>query len=285
MIGLVLAAGTGRRLRPYTDTLPKALVPLPAHGDGEPLTPLDVILANFAASGVTDVAVVVGYAADAVRERQPRLERRHGVTLDLIPNDRAQTWNNCYSLWCARDHLRGGDVLLANGDTVHPVSVERVLLADGPSTSGAVRGQPSPLLLAVDTIKSLGAEEMKLTWAEGEGVTRISKSLDPEKAYGEYIGVALVPAGVGPALVEALEVTWRRDPHLYYEDAFQELIDRGEVRIDVRPIGDVPWIEIDDHADLARAAAVMAALTGHRPPVSTGARIGSGASEEPECRS
>ena len=102
MIGLVLAAGTGRRLWPHTAGLPKALVPL----DDAGLTPLDVILANFAAVGVEDVAVVVGYAADAVRERRQAFERRYGVTLDLIDNDRATTWNNCYSLWCARETVR-----------------------------------------------------------------------------------------------------------------------------------------------------------------------------------
>lgn len=250
MIGLVLAAGTGRRLRPHTDGLPKALVPLP---DG--LTPLDLILANFAMVGVTDVAVVVGYAAAAVEQRKADLESLHGVTLELVPNDRAETWNNCYSLWCARDRFLGEDVLLSNGDTVHPVSVEVALL-----TGEGSEFVDSSLLLATDTTKRLGEEEMKLTWSPEHGVQRINKLLSPTEAYGEYIGVSLIFSELGEQLVDALETTWQRDPHLYYEDAFQEIIDRGVERVGVQDIGDVPWIEIDDHADLARASDVVAAI-------------------------
>ncbi|HYF72152.1 MAG TPA: sugar phosphate nucleotidyltransferase, partial [Nocardioides sp.] len=145
MIGIVLAAGAGRRLRPYTDTLPKALVPV----DGD-TTILDIALRNLAAVELTDVAVVVGYAAQAVEERRADLERRYGVTLELVHNDKAEIWNNAYSLWCARDHLTDG-ALLVNGDTVHPVAVEETLLASrGPE-----------ILLAVDTEKRLAEEEMK----------------------------------------------------------------------------------------------------------------------------
>jgi NDP-sugar pyrophosphorylase family protein len=76
VIGVVLAAGAGRRLAPYTDTLPKTLVPV----DGE-RTILDIALANLKAAGLDDVAVVTGYAAGAVEQRQDTLERDHGVRL------------------------------------------------------------------------------------------------------------------------------------------------------------------------------------------------------------
>ncbi|MEU7617629.1 phosphocholine cytidylyltransferase family protein [Micromonospora rifamycinica] len=236
MIGMVLAAGAGRRLRPYTDTLPKALVPV----DGE-TTILDIALRNLAEVGLTEIVIVVGYAADAVVHRQAALEERYGVTLTLVHNDRAEEWNNAYSLWLAREHFARG-VLLVNGDTVHPVSVEKTLLAErGPG-----------ILLAVDTLKTLAEEEMKTTFDAAGQLTRITKLMDPGEAYGEYIGATLIEPQVAGALADALEATWRRDPNLYYEDGYQEFADSGgEVR--AAPIGDVSWVEVDNHDDLTRA--------------------------------
>src|SRR6476619_3949097 len=88
MIGMVLAAGAGRRLRPYTDSLPKALIPV----DGD-TTILDIALRNLAAVDLRHVVVVVGYAAQAGEDRRTALERRYGVTLELVHNDKAEIWN------------------------------------------------------------------------------------------------------------------------------------------------------------------------------------------------
>ena len=240
MIGMVLAAGAGRRLRPYTDTLPKALVPV----DGE-TTILDIALRNLAAVELTDVTVVVGYRAEAVQERQAALEDRHGVRLTLVQNDKAEEWNNCYSLWCAREHFAQG-VLLCNGDTVHPPEVEERLLAG--------RGH-AEVVLALDDAKTLGEEEMKVL-LNGDGLLRgINKAHDPAEAAGEYIGLTLIEPEASEKLAEALQATWERDPQLYYEDGFQEYADRGG-RVGVASVGGLEWVEVDDQRDLEAAQEV-----------------------------
>lgn len=238
MLGMVLAAGAGRRLRPYTDTLPKALVPV----DGE-TTILDIALGNFASVGLTDVVVVVGYRAQAVHDRAADLEARHGVRLELVNNDKAEEWNNCYSLWVARDHFADG-ALLVNGDTVHPVDVERTLLDRA--------GEGHGVVLAIDDEKRLGEEEMKVTLDDQGRMSKISKLMDSAAAYGEYIGATLIEPASAAELAVALEATWQRDPDLYYEDGFQTLVDTGG-SISVATIGTVPWVEVDNHDDLMRA--------------------------------
>jgi len=244
---MVLAAGAGRRLRPDTDGLPKALLPVARAGQGGPVTILDIALRNLAAVGLRDVTVVVGYAAAAVRDRAAALEAEHGVRLTLVDNDRAEQWNNAYSLWLAREHFAAG-ALLVNGDTVHPVSVEKTLL-------GAA-GQAG-IVLAVDDVKRLADEEMKVVTGPDGRLTRITKLMDPAQAHGEYIGATLIDPAAAAPLADALEATWRRDPSLYYEDGYQEFADRGGV-IGTAPIGEVEWVEVDNHDDLRRARQIAA---------------------------
>jgi choline kinase len=240
MIGMVLAAGAGRRLQPWTDTLPKTLVPV----DGD-RTILDVSLSNFATVGLTDVVLVTGYASEALEERLPELEERHGVSLRTVFNDKALEWNNAYSLWCARELFAEG-VVLVNGDTIVPSSVPQALLD--------ARGD-NEIVIALDDVKPLADEEMKVQLDEERHLRRITKLMDPATAQGEYIGLTLIEPSAAGALADSLKATFERDPQLYYEDGFQEYADRGG-RIGVAPIGEVEWVEVDDHRDLERAREV-----------------------------
>jgi choline kinase len=239
VIGMVLAAGAGKRLGEDTRDLPKTLLPV----DGD-RTILDVALGNLKRAGLDRAVVVTGFAAGRIDERKDELEERHDIEVELCFNPKAEEWNNAYSLWIARDYFAQG-VLLVNGDTVHPPSVEESLLA----------GRGEPIVIAVDDVKPLGEEEMKVHLSSEGLLDRINKALDPTTAQGEYIGLTLIEPEAAVPLADALEATWRRDPQLYYEDGFQEFADRGG-RVGTAPIGDVEWVEVDDHADLQKAREV-----------------------------
>jgi choline kinase len=240
VIGMVLAAGAGRRLGEDTRDLPKTLLTV----DGD-RTILDVALGNLRSVGLEKAVVVTGFAADRIEERREELEKQHDIEVELCFNPKAEEWNNAYSLWVARDYFSEG-VLLVNGDTVHPASVEQALLD--------ARGS-AQIVIALDDVKQLGEEEMKVHLT-GEGLLdKINKSLYHATAQGEYIGLTLIEPAASEKLADALEAVWQRDPQLYYEDGFQEYADRGG-RIGVARIGAVEWVEVDDHADLAQAREV-----------------------------
>ena len=84
MIGMVLAAGAGRRLGDDTADLPKTLLPVAGER-----TILDIALHNLAGVGLTDVVVVTGFAAHQIDNRIDALQRRHGVRIRTVFNDKA----------------------------------------------------------------------------------------------------------------------------------------------------------------------------------------------------
>ncbi len=237
MIGIVLAAGGGTRLRQLTDDLPKTLLQV----DGRHSI-LELALSNLTGVGITEAVVVVGHAAHAVNERAAEFERNYGMRLELVHNDKYDVWNNAYSLWLARDAFKE-TALLVNGDTVHPIDVERRML----DARGA-----APVVIALDDQKSLAEEEMKVVLDADGRLQRISKAVDPADAHGEYIGVTLIEPEAADRLSDALQAVYERDTTLYYEDGFQQYADWGET-VRTAPIGVTNWVEVDNHDDLARA--------------------------------
>ena len=126
---IVLAAGKGTRLAPYTDELPKVLVRV----GGTPL--LVRMLRQLEVCGVRSVTVVTGDRAAQVEAAA----REAGTRLDLsfIHSERFASTNNSYSLsLCAKNLSRG--TLVVEGDVIADTSVVRGLVS-GPAPCWAVR--------------------------------------------------------------------------------------------------------------------------------------------------
>ena len=99
-------------------------------------------------------------------------------------------------------------------------------------------------LLVIENLKRLGEEEMKVI-TEGPRVIKISKSIPPERAHGEYIGIAKIPKKALKVLKDCTEeVMEEKGAGVFYEDAIQRMIDLGYPVYYLSTEGS-PWIEVD----------------------------------------
>ena len=116
---VILAAGVGDRLRPFTNKLPKCLVQVA----GVPI--LDNTLSHLAALGTEEIAIVVGHHKEVIIDRYGASYL--GMSMTYVVSEEYRTTNNIYSLWLARSHLTQ-DVLLLEADIFfEPAVLERLL--------------------------------------------------------------------------------------------------------------------------------------------------------------
>jgi CTP:phosphocholine cytidylyltransferase-like protein len=98
-----MAAGTGSRMRPVTEKIPKPMIPVNG------VRMIDSVIRALHQNGIYEIYVVVGY----LKEQFCTLEQEYqGVT--LIENPYYDTCNNISSLYVAREHL--SDVIILDGD-------------------------------------------------------------------------------------------------------------------------------------------------------------------------
>lgn len=102
---IIMAAGTGQRMRPLTLTTPKPLIRV----NGKRM--IDTVIEALRGNGITEIYVVVGYLREQFRE----LEKQYpGLT--LIENPYYAECNNISSLYCARDYI--GESIILDGDQI-----------------------------------------------------------------------------------------------------------------------------------------------------------------------
>lgn len=232
MKGIILAAGRGARLTGGNNDMPKCLVTLGA----ETLLSRNIRLLREA--GIDDVVAIVGCAADTVR--------RTCQGVQFVENARFAQTNSLYSLWLARPMLADGFVVMNCDVLVHPQLMTDLLTA---------RHEDALLLAYRDDDTTYGTEEMKVR-VRGGRVIDISKTMDPQDADGENVGIAKFSAEGARLLIDEMDALIAHGDHkAWVPRAFKAFAERRPLHaIGTRGF---PWTEIDFPDDYRNAVEVV----------------------------
>ena len=234
MIGIILAAGIGRRMWPLTADRPKSLLPLPIEGG---CTLVRMVRALELAS-VDRIVCVVGYLRGEIRLALDALGA--GVPVELVVNEDYRLGSVC-SLHKASKYL-DDDVVIADADVLLPGSLVRRLTQD-----------TSPNAFLMDSSAVASGEEMMLMVRRGR-VLNIGREVPPERwdLLGESLGLLKLERRAARALcASANDIVSGGNALGDYELAFRPVLSRFEVN--AISVTGAPWIEIDTPFDLMMA--------------------------------
>ncbi len=239
MIGVILAAGMAKRLRPLTDERPKCLLTV-----GE-RTLLQRTVDAIITAGINELVVVTGYRQQMIRDFLTA--HYPAVTIHFIDNPDYAHNNNIFSLWLTRPYTEGKDFLLLDSDILFdPAIIPAVLKQEGSA-------------LALNR-HELGEEEIKVIVDNENRVQEISKVCSIEQAIGESVGIEKMTADYSTALFSELEKMIEGEGliDVFYEKAFERLIPQGHT-FKIVDTTDSFSIELDTVEDFENAKKLIPA--------------------------
>ncbi len=234
---ILLVAGEGKRLRPYTLDRPKCMVEI----DGISL--IDRQLSVLKAEGLDNIVMVGGYKSEMLK--------REGVKLKLNP--RYYETNMVWTMFCAEEELEGG-VIVSYGDIVYSTGILQALLKSKADIAVTIDKEwesyweernENPLndaetlkLRDDGTISEIGQKPKSLSEIEGQYMGLMKFSAEGLKQIKEIFHAAVKKGNMNKSLVE----------ESYMTDLLQTVINSG-YKVTSVPI-DSAWIEVDTVKDL-----------------------------------
>ncbi|MGH9474889.1 MAG: NTP transferase domain-containing protein [Terriglobales bacterium] len=231
MNAVILAAGHGKRMRPFTDQHHKSLLRF----GGETLLERHIRLLH--AAGVGGVWVVAGHLAAQIE-----------AALQQLPEPAAHiVYNNDFHLGNALSLLKAAEVLAAGPCLV----IDADLLYDGRVLHAALASKGAISVLTDPALNDSG-EEVKVVLNVGGSVCELAKAVrSGGRIAGESLGIFRFGREAARALASRLPALIAAEPLLEVETAVTGLA----ADFDIRPVSvaGLPWVEIDFWDDVERA--------------------------------
>lgn len=240
MQALILAAGSGKRLDPLTEDLPKALVEV----NGTPI--LVNALNNLKSAGISLVIIVVGHLKEKIIQRIGY--EFNGLHIAYVVNDAYGTTNNIYSLWLARDMIND-DVLLLECDLFFKGDLLEAVMKDDSEcailTSDYNGKTMNGTVITIDPDNNVDSMILKMDQKTGLDLSQCKKTVNIYRMKKQFMKNKFMPA------IDLYVRT--QDVSSFYEIVLGALVYFKNSVIKAVNVPESMWFEIDDIEDLRRA--------------------------------
>lgn len=238
MKALILAAGFGKRLRPITNNIPKAMVEV----NGTPL--LTNTLNNLVELGITDIGIVIGHMADYIKVHIGNEYK--GANIHYYENPRFLETNNVVSLYKAYDFCDDDMLLLECDIYYHKEMLEKLLTGKGQCRILVSPFNPKTMDGSVIRVDGEKALELILgKWQhENFDYTHMRKTVNMYRFSKDFTEKYM-------SLIK-----WyveNMGEQSYYEKVLGSMLYLREIDARIAEVPEEMWCEIDDIEDLARA--------------------------------
>ena len=221
---VILAAGEGKRLRPFTETMPKVMLPVA----NKPL--LEYVFDATRKSGIDEIVVVVGYKKEVIMEY---FKDYKDVKITYVIQDRQL--GTAHALLQAKTYIKDSFIVLAGDNIIDPGSIAK-LLKDQSEYSLLIKEHPHPSKYGV-------------VFIENRSIRRIVEK--PKEDVGKYIstGIYKLPRSV----FTDIEQCTSEGAHAL-SSVIQSLVDKGK---NINTVLAKSWMDIVYPWDLISVNEVM----------------------------
>ena len=212
MKAIILCAGQGRRLLPYTESTPKCLLSL----NGKYF--IEWQIDTLKSLGIDKIVAVIGYDALNI---QSILSERYGDYVDTVFNPFYEIADNLASCWMAKENFHD-DFILLNGDTLFESKIVEKLLNENQFS----------ITLATDEKDSYDEDDMKVI-TEQSRLESVGKKLPLDEVNGESIGMMHFSPKGADLFKKAIETAMFKQEALgkWYLSIIDQLAKNGNVGV------------------------------------------------------